>query len=203
MRVTNDEVKTIIMNYYGEHYPELNLTNNILKHLIPIVTDGLTAATSVTNIDQAMPSICAFLEKDNILKFVRDRQPCVDTIPKQVIEDLNKYFKDFLPNQTICHVYRKSNHQEDSYLYMVTAKNVDGTYSCWSSWNESLETLNHGHYGLPTEQDGIDILQELFNDITGEKEIYGMDKSSYESEHSTKNQETENASIISIKHKGR
>lgn len=31
---------------------------------------------------------------------------------------------------------------------MAAAKRKDGVYAVWTSWNEQMQTLNHGHYNL-------------------------------------------------------
>lgn len=204
MRVTNDEVKTMIDEYYNKHHPELKLTQRILNNLIPIVYKGLDSSPEDMTVEQAMPSVHNFLEKENILSFIRERQPNTEPIPSQVIDSLKTYFKDFLPNTTICHVYRKSNHMDDRYLYSVTAKNNDGTYCCWSSWNAVRESLNYGHYGLGDEQQAINILQDLFNDITDEPEKYGMQQNSYcEEENKQQDEQNENKIVSFNRHKGR
>lgn len=82
----------------------------------------------------------------------------------------------------------------------------DVTYCCWSSWNSLTESLNQGHYGLKTEQNCIDILQDLFNDITDEPDQYGMQQNVYsnDDEEEKKQIGNEECNIIPInKHRGR
>ena len=151
-------------------------------------------------------AIKRFLEKENILNFIKDRQPNMTCIPDQVVNSLKEYFNEAFPGTSICHVYRKSNHPDDYYLYTVTAKSSDGTYCCWSSWNSLTENLNNGHYGLETEQNCIDILQDLFNDITDEPDQYGMQQNVYsnDDEEEKKQIGNEESNIIPInKHRGR
>ena len=97
---------------------------------------------------------------------------------------------------------------------MVTAAKSDGTFSCWSSWNSITGSLNHGHYYLPSEQDAISILQELFTDITDEAEKYGMFASEYSENQAAEEEEqqkrvesaqneNENSEMMLHRHRGR
>lgn len=206
MRVNDNDVKTMINEYYRDQHPELNITKRILDNLIPIVYKGLSETPDSMTIEKAMPAVHKFLEKENILNFIKDRQPNMTDIPDQVVNSLKRYLAEVFPGTSICHVYRKSNHPDDYYLYTVTAKSSDGTYCGWSSWNSITESLNQGHYGLKTEQDCIDILQDLFNDITDEPDQYGMQQNMYcnEDEEEKLQSEYEKNNIISInKHRGR
>lgn len=179
MRVTTNEVNDVIESYYMEKHPEFILTKRIMDNLVLIVHKGLINTPDNMKIDQAYSSIYDFLEKDNILEFIKNRQPCILPIPNNVIESIETYFANNFPNMHVCHIYRKSNHPEDQYLYMVTAAKNDGTFSCWSSWNAITNSLNYGHYNLKSEQEGISILKDLFNDITDEQEKYGMNACKY------------------------
>ena len=58
----------------------------------------------------------------------------------------------------------------------MTARKRDGSYSCWTLWNEATKSLNRGHYELLGEEEGANILRSYFNDITDEPENYGMEK---------------------------
>ena len=44
---------------------------------------------------------------------------------------------------------RKSKHPNDKHLYVVVAKrDTDtSTYAFWSCYNDTRQSLNHGHYG--------------------------------------------------------
>lgn len=66
-----------------------------------------------------------------------------------VVMHIDTYFKNYLPDYSVLEVRRKSNHPDDNYLYMVSAKKKDdGTFAVWTNWNEQTQCLNHGHYGL-------------------------------------------------------
>lgn len=206
MRVNDNDVKTMINEYYRDQHPELNITKRILDNLIPIVCKGLSETPDSMTIEKAMPAVHKFLEKENILNFIIERQPNMTCIPDQVVKSLKEYFNEAFPGISICHVYRKSNHPDDYYLYTVTAKSSDGAYCCWSSWNSLTESLNQGHYGLKTEQNCIDILQDLFNDITDEPDQYGMQQNVYsnDDEEEKKQIGNEESNIIPInRHRGR
>lgn len=46
---------------------------------------------------------------------------------------------------------------------LLSAKKDDGTYAVWSSWNQELNTLNHGHYNLKATADCEKIFEEHQN----------------------------------------
>ena len=115
--------------------------------------------------------------------FIEKRQPNITPISKDVFDKLQKYLEQSssLSDYRILHIYRKSNYMEDDYLYSVIGYNMkSGTYACWSSWNNITESLNHGHYGLLSENDAVKILKEQFNDITGDLEKYGLLSNEYD-----------------------
>lgn len=180
MKVSEEEIREHIKNHYAAKHTEYHITERILSRLTPIIIEGLEKAPQSISMERAGSSIEAFLEKSNILEFIREKQPNTQPIPEQVIHSLNAYFEEHLSDYEICHVYRKSNYQEDGQIYSVTARNRKGEYACWSSWNAAARSLNHGHYNLPTEADGIHILLDLFNDVTDEPERFGMLHTSYE-----------------------
>lgn len=92
-------------------------------------------------------------------------------VSDEVEENVRKYFKEHLPQYTVYEVYHKSNHDDDGYLYMVEAYKINDYTDCavwtvWTSWNESKQCLNHGHYNLTREQ-AKEVLKENFFDCTG------------------------------------
>lgn len=72
----------------------------------------------------------------------------MDRIPQNVTESIQRYFQEKLPNYEVVKVRRKSWHKDDSHLFMVAAKKSTGSYAVWTSWNESTQSLNYGHYDL-------------------------------------------------------
>lgn len=89
-------------------------------------------------------------------------------VSDEVKNHVRKYFEEYLPQYTVYEVYHKSNHDDDGYLYMVEAyhkENCDN-FAVWTSWNESTQSLNHGHYKLTKEQ-AKKVLKENFFDCTG------------------------------------
>lgn len=95
-------------------------------------------------------------------------------VSDKVIDNVKHYIQDNLPeyNTYMTEVYHKSNHDADNYLYMVLAKKntlADNDYAVWTCWNESTQSLNHGHYNITREQADA-ILKENFFDCTGELE---------------------------------
>ena len=89
----------------------------------------------------------------------------------EVRKDIEIYFKDHLLRYTVLEIRRKSNHPDDYYLWMVSAKKADGTYAIWSSWNQLTKSLNHGHYCLKSAEDCIRIFEE-YHDFKQYFEVY-------------------------------
>ncbi|MCI9058673.1 MAG: hypothetical protein HFH52_02650 [Lachnospiraceae bacterium] len=83
-------------------------------------------------------------------------------IALEVMEQVTLYFKEHLPKYTVLKVKKKSYHPDDSHLYMVSAKKDDGTYAVWTSWNQKLKSLNHGHYDLQSEEDCEKVMDEFY-----------------------------------------
>ena len=80
----------------------------------------------------------------------------------EVMEQVKLYFKENLPKYTVLKIRKKSCHPDDSHLYMVSAKKDDGTYAVWTSWNQKLKSLNHGHYDLQNEKDCEKVMDEFY-----------------------------------------
>jgi len=80
---------------------------------------------------------------------------------KDAVEHISDYFEKHLPLYTIFEVRRQS-YDPDDYLYMITAQKPDGTFTIWTSWNESIQSLNHG-YDLPNLKLCIKIMEEYQN----------------------------------------
>lgn len=83
----------------------------------------------------------------------------------EVIEHVQNYFVKHLPQYTVLEVRKKSVFPEDDYLYMVSARKVDGSsYAVWTSWNETIYALNYGHYDLQNVEQCEQIFREFYND---------------------------------------
>ncbi len=80
----------------------------------------------------------------------------------EVMEQVKLYFKENLPKYTVLKIRKKSCHPDDSHLYMVSAKKDDGTYTVWTSWNQKLKSLNHGHYDLQSKEDCEKVMDEYY-----------------------------------------
>lgn len=103
---------------------------------------------------------------DKFMTVANYKDMCVSD---EVKDNVENYFDKRLQNYIICEVYHKSNHDADDYLYMVKAKkdtDLDDDYTVWTSWNETTQCLNNGHYGL-TEEQANEVLKESFFDCTG------------------------------------
>ncbi|MCI8373749.1 MAG: hypothetical protein HFI75_15410 [Lachnospiraceae bacterium] len=80
----------------------------------------------------------------------------------EVMEQVMLYFKKNLPMYAILKIREKSCHPDDSHLYMISAKKDDGTYAVWTSWNQKLKSLNHGHYGLQSKEACDKVMDEFY-----------------------------------------
>lgn len=78
--------------------------------------------------------------------------------------NVEKYFKKHLPQYRVLEIRKKSVYPEDSYLFMVSAIREDGTYAVWTSWNETTQCLNYGHYALQSVEDCEKVFAEFYND---------------------------------------
>ncbi len=89
---------------------------------------------------------------------------------QQVIDHVSEYFKEHLPEYMVLEVRRISSHPEDSYLWAVSARKNDGTYAVWTAWNESTQSLNHGHYGIKSLED----CEKLMAEYTGNRSYFAV-----------------------------
>ena len=77
-----------------------------------------------------------------------------------VVQHIYDYFEHHLPQYTIFEVQKQSYNPNDDYLDMVAAKHQNESYAIWTSWNEQLQSLNHGHYNLPDMKSCAEIMIE-------------------------------------------
>lgn len=86
---------------------------------------------------------------------------------KTVINSVCDYFKNnqALVNYTPISVCPKSTHPLDEHMYIVIAKETKSdTYAIWSSWNITTQSLNHGHYQIPSYKKALKLALTLVND---------------------------------------
>ena len=81
----------------------------------------------------------------------------------EIREHVKLYFKENLPKYTVLEIRRKSNHPEDSYLWIVSAEKEDGTFAVGTAWNESIQSLNHGHYDIQSLEDCEKLMMEYMD----------------------------------------
>lgn len=174
MQGLRDRMEKFIQETVNKTHPDLILTERTKEALISRLDKALTDGDISMN--ELYEGAESFLKQDSIAEFVRSRQPEISPVPESVIEHVKSYFEKELPGFTPVLVQRSSNASADNYLYSVAAKGASGKYACWSSWNESLQSLNHGHYNI-TEDVAVNILKENFYDVTDEIALYGPEKS--------------------------
>ncbi len=80
----------------------------------------------------------------------------------EIREHVELYFKEHLPKYTVLEIRQKSYHPADNYLWMVSAKEEDGTYAVWTAWNVSSQSLNFGHYNLKSIEDCEKVFEEFY-----------------------------------------
>jgi hypothetical protein len=169
-----NNLQAYIEDYYKRNYPDFIITSRIKERINTIILNN-------ENIEN-MPSehlekeIIGFLERKNTLRFVKMRQPEMSLIKADVVNHVCEYFDKELNDYKVLSIYRKSNYPDDSFLYSVLAQHKNGTYACWTNWNENIQSLNHGHTFIPTLENAMKILKDNFNDITGDTEKFGLEK---------------------------
>ena len=89
-------------------------------------------------------------------------------VPSNVVYNVERYFEVNLPQYTVEKVMKKSNHPNDWYLYMVIGRKKEdpynmGRYTLWTSWNETTNSLNLGHYGIDTEEEVMKLAREHYS----------------------------------------
>lgn len=83
----------------------------------------------------------------------------------KVLRHVEIYFMKHLPQYSVLTVSRKSLHPNDGYLYIVSAKNErNNTYAVWSCWNERIQSLNHGNYGIKSLKDCEKLVKEYMDE---------------------------------------
>lgn len=97
-----------------------------------------------------------------------------EPVPQEVRDNVSKYLKENNLGELI-DVVRHSDHPEDCYLYHVIAKRRNAywgdTYCCWTSWNETTQSLNYGHYNLISEQEARKISDSFIFRMSGDNVI--------------------------------
>lgn len=86
----------------------------------------------------------------------------MDNDIKEIRKHVELYFKEHLPQYAVLEIRRKSYHPDDAYLWMVSAKKEDGTFAVWTSWNETTQSLNYGHYDLQSIEDCEKVFEEYY-----------------------------------------
>lgn len=168
--------------------------------ITPRIMNGLVRVINQINSDT---DIEKFLNKDSTLQFVLGHQPLVTPVPQEVITHIENYLNKEFPSYHALEICRKSNHPGDKNLYSVIAASDTGKLSCWTSWNESTQSLNHGHYNLTSLEQAEDIVKENFHDITDDPEKYGYSRSLVTCNGAEEHKHTENNIIDFQQHKRR
>jgi len=173
MEITLNDVIENIRQYFRDSNSEIIITKRIENKLGQHILSALSDLPDMTE-ERFKDAINDFLSGEGVVSFILERQPAISPVSDEVKENVKRYFATELSEYEPVAVYRKSNHPEDSYLYMVSARNTDGMYACWTSFNTTTQSLNYGHYNLTDLPSCNHILEEYFNDITDEPEKYGM-----------------------------
>lgn len=162
---TFETVKDILTARFSKEPENLLITNGIADAVAKFII-----ANSYNS-----PSLEEVISGPNIINFIKNNQPFLESIDENVQLDIENYFKgsSSLSKYKVVGIFRASNHPEDKEMYSVIAKK-DDIYACWSSWNERTKSMNFGHYNIASFDDAYHILEENFNDITKEPAKYGM-----------------------------
>lgn len=160
-------IMEFVVDYYNENYEKLYVTARIKEQLLPMIEKNA----------KNREEMVALLSSEKVLDFIKSRQPYYDSISYTTVNNVMEYFRteQALSKYSVECICRHSNYPDDAYLYSIIALKDDNTYTCWSCWNDKIKSLNHGHYGLKTKEEAIDILKDNFYDVTDEPEKYGME----------------------------
>ena len=173
MEILLDDVKEYIKQYFKETKPGIIITKRIEDKLGQHILNALSDLSDMSK-ERFTNAMTDFLSGEGVMSFILERQPVVAPASEEVKSSIKNYFSSELSGYKPIAVYRKSNHPEDSNLYMVAARNEEGVFACWTNFNTKTESLNYGHYNLTDLPSCNHILEEYFNDITDEPEKYGM-----------------------------
>lgn len=163
-----EELKNYIETFLKKQDEELVCTSRVLDTLATEIIDS-----GNTDLQAEAEKL---LSKESVMEYIREHIPYTAKVPFEVKNNVQSYFEEHLKNYTPVEICRISNHPEDHYLYAVIARHNNGDYACWTSWNHSTESMNFGHYGLSDREAAFSIVQDKFNDISGEIEKYGPEK---------------------------
>ena len=106
--------------------------------------------------------------------------------PKEVHEHVVSYFKKkVLENRfdtNSIEVFVGGDEEVgDGHLFLVIAKEKNGDcYGCWTCWNESVKSLNYGHYVLKSREEAMEILEKFEPKLKGEVGYVVRDLNDYE-----------------------
>lgn len=145
-------------DFNGCHIKYDSINFNSMEELQKFINGQVAFNTLDDTVKKRNDEILLYAEKDGNIVWKNEKSI------KEVEDHVTEYLKKELPSYQLLDVRPKSNHPDDSYLYMVTAKKNDGTYAVWTSWNELIKSLNYGHYDLPDLNTCEEILKENFND---------------------------------------
>lgn len=81
-------------------------------------------------------------------------------VPEQVRKNVAKYFTESNGLKNYKPIAVGHQNGEDEYLYVVLARQIHGEWAVWTCWNESTQSLNHGHYNL-TEAEAMRIFLDV------------------------------------------
>ena len=167
---TDMRIRSLVRSILSEKYPNVIVTNRICSRITDLVRNNIEKG----NMRDDRVTISNYLQDDRLQQYVKRNTPNVSKVPDEVVSHINRYFSENNISAVPVVVLRGSNHPDDSHLYQVVAndRNRD-TCSVWTCWNEDKQSLDHGHYGISSPDDALDIVYEYFNDITDEVDKYG------------------------------
>jgi hypothetical protein len=81
-----------------------------------------------------------------------------------VKERIANTMKTDVPGFTFVNAFKKSEHEDDRFLFVVLALNErTGDYAVWQTYNATTNSLNHGVYGIRGLGDAISVCKEACN----------------------------------------
>lgn len=173
--LTIDEIKNTVMDGLLENYRS---DYEITPRIISTFSSAIKNFIDKGKIEESIGAIDKVLHSDITKDFVRSKQPLIEKVSDEVIYNVYNYLANSKPALEVYSIARASNVPDDNYLYSVICRDkTDGEFVCWTSWNESTKSLNHGHYNCGDFKNCHKIISDNFNDMTDDIVKYGPDAS--------------------------
>lgn len=172
--MNREEIKGYVEDILSQKYDnQYVMTDRIIYSL----SDAVQRMIDGGRLPDTKEGVLKAMNMDYTQTYIKEHQPNIAPVGTETINRIVSYFAEKLPTFDVTDVMRKSNHPDDNYLYAVVGSRKDNNghdlFSCWTSWNDSTESLNHGHYDVGSFDSAMHIIKDNFNDISDDLERFG------------------------------